>query len=52
VAQDRVKWRALENTVVNLRLRFKSDTFVISCATVSFSGRLWSVELVVYVQQL
>ena len=42
VAKDRAKWWAVLKTVMNLRVPLNVDAFLISCGTVSFSGRTLS----------
>jgi hypothetical protein len=39
VSQDRDRWRALLDTVMNLRVPYKAGNFLTSATTVSFSGR-------------
>jgi hypothetical protein len=40
LAQDMDQWRALVNTVMNLRVSQNVGKFMSSCATSSFSGRV------------
>jgi hypothetical protein len=41
VAQDGDQWRALVNTVMNLRVPYNFGKFLSSCATGDFSRRPW-----------
>jgi hypothetical protein len=39
LAKNRDRWRALENTVMNLRVPYNSGKFLSSCTTSGFSRR-------------
>jgi hypothetical protein len=39
LAQDSAQWRALVNTVMNLRVPSEAGNLLVSCATVRFPGK-------------
>jgi hypothetical protein len=41
LAQDRILWQTIVNTVMNLWVPWKAESFLTSSAVVSFSG--WNV---------